>query len=575
MEWNLKDIYTREEDFLKDKDNLEKQMKKIILFKGKLKSEKEIQECYETMCEGLEIQEKLSGYAMLQYHLDMANSENIKRYKDIEMLTTKFNEATSFIESEISSINEKELIGIIEKTPNFRKTLTDIKKSKKHILTQAEEKLLAKYGEVFGSFENIYEILTNTEFEFPEVDGNKVTHATFSRLLTSKDSEIRRKAFLSMYSIYKKHINSIAETYLAKVKHNTITAKIKNYSASLEMETNNDDSTVSVYNTLIKAVNNNTKLNHEYLELKKKLLNTTDMHMYDVYVDSLAKVEDDISYNDCQEIIKKALKPLGEKYLETIEYAFKNNWIDVLAKPKKMNGAYSLGLHKVHPYILTNYTNTTRDVSTVAHELGHTMHSYLANNAQNIINANYTIMVAEVASTVNEILLSNYLIDNEEDKTKKASLINSELDTIRATLFRQAMFAEFEKEVHGKVEENVALSSQDLNDIYFKLVSKYFGESTIIDKEIQYEWARIPHFYRCFYVYKYATGITSAIVIAKNILEKGKPYVEKYLHMLSLGGSIGSLELLRMVDVDLEKEETFNEAFKYFENKIKTLKSLI
>lgn len=234
-----------------------------------------------------------------------------------------------------------------------------------------------------------------------------------------------------------------------------------------------------------------------------------------------------------------------------------------------------MGIYGVHPYILLNYINSSRDVSTLAHELGHTMHSYFSNKNQNAINANYTIMVAEVASTVNEIILANYLIANEEDKTKKASLINEQLDMIRATLVRQTMFAEFEKIVHSKVEAGESLASDNLNDIYYELVKKYFGDITICDEPIKYEWARIPHFYRCFYVYKYATGITSAIVIASKILNHEEGYVEKYLNMLTKGGSIDSLSLLRMVDVDLEKEETYEIAFKYFENKLNELKDLI
>ena len=545
MKWNLTDIYRTKEEFLKDKQSVETIMKKVKLLKGKLTDEEEIQKCYKLLCEGLELQETLSGYAVLNYHLDMSNNENIKRYKEIELITTKFNQIISFIEPEISKLSEKELENIIKKVPEFSKTLTDIKTSKKHILTQTEENLLAKYGEVFGSFENIYELLTNIEFEFPKVGEYIVTHATFSKLLTNKDVNIRKKAFLSMYSIYEKHINSIAQIYLAKVKQNTITANIKKYSASLEMATQNDDSTTTVYNSLIKYVNENIGLNHKYLELKKELLNSSQMHMYDVYLDSLAVEDENIPYNDCKNTILKALKPLGEEYIKIVQYAFDNNWIDIEAKENKMSGAYSMGLHKIHPYILTNYTNTGRDVSTVAHELGHTMHSYLANKSQNIINANYTIMVAEVASTVNEILLSNYLINNETDNKKKTSLINSELDTIRATLFRQTMFAEFEKDIHCKIEKDIALSSDDLNDIYLELVKKYFGESTTIDKQIQYEWARIPHFYRCFYVYKYATGIISAIVIAKKILEQGNSYVEKYLHMLSMGGSIRIIRVIK------------------------------
>ena len=311
------------------------------------------------------------------------------------------------------------------------------------------------------------------------------------------------------------------------------------------------------------------------MNLKAKLLNKEKVHMYDVYVNTLDVENKEIEYEEAKKIVLEGLSPMGEEYINQLKHAFENNWLDVYTNDNKMSGAYSMGIHAVHPFVLLNYINTSRDVSTIAHELGHSMHSFYASKRQNAINANYTIMVAEVASTVNEILLANYLINKETDVNKKMALINEQLDMIRATLIRQSMFAEFEKEVHSKVEAGESLTSDNLNDIYYKLVEKYFGESCIIDEEIKYEWARIPHFYSCFYVYKYATGITSAIVIASKILSGEEGYVEKYINMLSMGGAKDSLFLLRMVDVDLEKEETYKEAFKYFKEKLETLKKLI
>lgn len=399
--------------------------------------------------------------------------------------------------------------------------------------------------------------------------------AIFSKYLMDKSENIRKQAFESMYNLYKKHINTITELYLSRVKQKAISSKLRNYKSSLDSATNNDDSNEAVYETLLSAVNKNLYLNHEYIKLKAKLLGKEKLHMYDVYLNTLDVEEKSIEYDDAKQTVLDALKPMGEEYVSMLEHAFENNWLDVYAKENKMSGAYSMGIHSVHPFVLLNYINSSRDVSTIAHELGHSMHSYYASKNQNIINANYTIMVAEVASTVNEILLANYLINKEEDKTKKAALINEELDMIRATLIRQAMFAEFEKDVHSKIEEGESLTSDNLNDIYFELVKKYFGEDCIIDEQIKYEWARIPHFYRCFYVYKYSTGITSAIVIASKILSGETGYVEKYINMLSQGGAKDSLSLLRSVDVDLENEETYNKAFEYFENKLNELKNLI
>ena len=391
----------------------------------------------------------------------------------------------------------------------------------------------------------------------------------------NKSESVRKQAFESMYSLYKKHINTITELYLSRVKQKVISSKLRKYESSLDAATNHDDSNVKVYETLLKEVNKNIHLNHEFIKLKANLFNKEKIHMYDVYVNNFEVEDSKIEYEDAKQIVLDALKPLGEEYINTLKHAFENNWLDVYASDNKMSGAYSLGVHTLHPFVLLNYINSSRDVSTIAHELGHSMHSFYASKNQNIINANYTIMVAEVASTVNEILLANYLINKENDNKKKMALINEQLDLIRATLIRQSMFAEFEKEIHGRIEQGESLTSDNLNDIYFELVEKYFGSSCIIDENIKYEWARIPHFYRCFYVYKYATGITSAIVIASKILSGEEGYVERYINMLSQGGAKDSLSLLRMVDVDLEKEETYEEAFKYFENNLNELKKLI
>ncbi len=582
--WNLKDIYEKETIFEQDIEKLKNKINEIIEYKGKLgESSKKILECYNKLAEALELEEKLYAYVMLKYHKDMSNTDSIKLYKRIEMLATEFSEKTSFITPELSKIEDEKLNKYLEENEELRreydKSIKDIIKEKKHILSEEIEEVLAKYSEIFGTSENVYDVFTNTEFDFPEIkdkEGNdlKVTAGLYSKYMTDKDESIRKQAFESMYSLYKRHENSITELYLSRVKQSTISAKLRKYESSLDAATNRDDSNTFVYETLLKEVNKNLDLNHKYIKLKKKMLNLDEMHMYDVYVNPL-NVDSNISYDDGKELVLKALEPMGEKYVDMLKYAFEHNWLDVYETDNKMSGGYSMGVHTVHPYILLNYMNSLRDVSTVAHELGHTMHSYYASKAQNIINANYTIMVAEVASTVNEILLANYLIKNEKDSNKKAALINEQLDTIRATLYRQAMFAEFEKIVHGKIENGESLTSDNLSEIYFELVQKYFGNDIIIDEEIKYEWARIPHFYRCFYVYKYATGITAAIVIASNILEKKEGYVEKYIDMLSKGGSLGSLELLKLVDVDLEKEETYEKAFEYFRKNLKELENLI
>lgn len=583
FEWNLTEIFKNEEELEKAIHELYSYLDKIKTYKGKLsESVEQIYECYKNLEKALELHEKIYGYSMLKYHQDMSNQDGIKLYKRVEAITTDFSEAESFISPEVSKISDERLEEYLRdpRMQEYEKTIRDIMKEKKHILSEEVEEVLAKYSEIFSSSENTYDIFTNTEFEFSPIkdnDGNelKMTSALFSNYLMSKDESIRKQAFESMYSLYKKHINTITELYLTRVKMRTISSKIRNYKSSLDSATNNDDSNTEVYETLLKEVDKNLYLNHEYLDLKAKLLGKEKIHVYDVYVNTLDVEDKDIEYAQAKQTVLDALSIMGEEYTGMLRHAFANNWIDVEAKENKMSGAYSMGIHGVHPFVLLNYINSSRDVSTIAHELGHSMHSYYASKNQNIINASYTIMVAEVASTVNEILLANYLINKETDKNRKAALINEQLDMIRATLIRQSMFAEFEKEVHSKIELGESLTSDNLNEIYYDLVKKYFGNSCIIDEKIKYEWARIPHFYSCFYVYKYATGITSAIVIASKILSGEEGYVDKYINMLSQGGAKDSLSLLRMVDVDLEKEETYEEAFNYFRKNLEELKALI
>ena len=581
--WDLTEIFESENELENAIDELYKLVDQIKTFKGKLANNvDEIFGCYKTLEKIYELHEKIYAYAMLKYHQDMSSQDGIKLYKRVENITTEISEAESFVSPEISKIEDSKLEEYLQdaKMKEYEKSLRDIMKEKKHILSEEVESVLAKYSEIFSNSENTYDIFTNTEFEFPGiVDEEGFEHpmstALYSKYLMSNSESIRKQAFESMYSLYKKHINTITELYLARVKQRVISSKIRNYESSLDAATNHDDSNVKVYETLLNELNKNLYLNHEYMDLKAKLLNKEKVHMYDVYVNTLDVENKKIEYEEAKKTVLEGLAPMGEEYIGMLKHAFENNWLDVYTTENKMSGAYSMGVHTVHPFVLLNYINSSRDVSTIAHELGHSMHSYYASKNQNVINANYTIMVAEVASTVNEILLANYLINKETDNKKKMALINEQLDMIRATLIRQSMFAEFEKEVHSKIEDGESLTSDNLNEIYFDLVKKYFGDACIIDDEIKYEWARIPHFYSCFYVYKYATGITSAIVIASKILAGEEGYVEKYINMLSQGGAKDSLSLLRMVDVDLEKEETYKEAFKYFEKNLTTLKNLI
>lgn len=581
--WNLSDIFEKEELRESSIKSIYENLEKIESYKDKLQNNiNYIYDVYELYEEALKHYEKVYAYAMLKYHQNMADSENIKLYKEAEKIGTDFSIKTSFIEPEITNIDEKELLEYLEKDEKikrYKKSIRDILENKKHVLSKEIESILSNFSEVFNISENTFDIFTNTEFEFKDIidkngDIKKLTDATYSKYIADKDRSIRIQAFNSMYEQYKKHINTITELYLGRVKENVTISKLRNYSSALEKAVKNDDASKTVYEKLMSVVNKRLDVNHRYIKLKKNMLSLDEMHMYDIYVNPLKTIEENISYEEAQNIILDALKPMGEKYLETIKYAFENRWIDVYAHENKRNGAYSMGVYGVHPFILANFTNKNRDVATIAHELGHTMHSYYANNNQTVLNATYTIMVAEVASTVNEIILGEYLINKEQNKEKKMALINGQLDDIRATLIRQSMFAEFEKIVHETVEDGKQLSSKELCKIYGDLNKKYFGDSVIIDDNIKYEWARIPHFYTPFYVYKYATGISAAISIATKILEKGEEFVQKYIEMLKQGGAKKSIELLKIVDVDLETDEPYEKAFDFFERYLDKLEEL-
>lgn len=582
--WNLSEIFKNKEEFNNTKKMLEEDLKTIESYQGILcKNSENLYECYNIYERALEKFERLYAYGMLFYNLDMSNQEGIKLYKEVEALGTTFSTQTSFITPEITYEPKEKIEGFLKenaKLQRYKRDICDILEEKDHILSKEEENLLANYSEIFSAPENTFDILTNAEFKFGTLinENNEeveLTDSNYTIFLKNSNVNVRKQAFELMYKKYKEFINTITELYLSNVKKTTVSAKIRKYKSSLEKAVLYDDASIKVYDSLIETIQSNMRVNHKFIDLKKKILKKKDFHMYDLYVNPFQVEEDKISFEDARKEVQEALKVMGEEYSNKLEEAFENNWIDVYSKPNKRGGAYSMGIYSVHPYVLMNFVNSKRDVSTIAHELGHSMHSYYSSKNQTIIDSDYTIMTAEVASTVNEILLSDYQVKNEADKNKKAELIYELLEMIRATLFRQSMFAEFEKIVHEKIENDETLSAEDLNEIYYNLNKEYFGNDMEVDKEIKYEWARIPHFYTDFYVYKYATGISAAIAIATKILKEGESFVNKYIEMLKQGCSKKSIDLLKMVDVDLESKEVYEAAIDFYNEKIKELENLI
>lgn len=582
--WNLEDIFKTEEEFRNMYQLVENTYLEMQKYKGNLGSSSDrIVSCYQDLESLEEKLYQLEGYATLKYHQNLQDTNHVKRYKEVESLVQKVFTSLSFLTPEMTKIDEKKLLQFLEENEHLQKyerIIKQIIKDKKHVLSEREEYILSKYASVLNSFDEIYTMLCDVDFKFSDIEGEmgeslKVTHATYTTYLQSKEEKIRKSAFESMYRVYEQYIEAITENYITHVKKCAVSSELRNYPSSLVCALEADDANEKVYENLITTVHQNLTLNHRYMKLKAKMLGKEKLHMYDVYVNPIEEKKEAVPYEEACKTVKDVLQVMGKEYVDTVDKAIQNGWIDVYETENKYTGGYSMGIYGVHPYILLNYTDDIESRSTLIHELGHTMHSYLSSKAQGLFNSEYTIMVAEVASTVNEILLAEYLIAREKDPKKKAYFINSQIDRIRATLIRQTMFAEFEKIIHEKIEKDISLSSEEVSSIYYELNQKYFGEKVISDELIQYEWARIPHFYNSFYVYKYATGISAAIMIAKKIVNGEEGYVQKYLDMLSLGGSKDSLELLKMVGVDLETKEPVENAFKYYEEKIKELEELI
>ena len=580
--WDLTDIFRTEEDFENEIKTVKDLLYEIKTYQGKLNnSSTNIYNCYNLYEKALECYRKIYAYGMLNFHLDMANSENIKLFKRCQSIGTEFKKTTSFISVETTEIPVKTLIKYIEENNDlkkYEKELKEIIENKNHILSNQEENLIASFAEVFSSSKNTYDILTNTEFCFGKItktDGiqEEISDSNYPLFMKDKNEEIRKQAFTLVNLKYKEFINTITELYLTCVKQDTVISKMRKYHSSLEKAVENNDATTKIFNSLLFAIHQFINVNHRFIELKRKMLNKKELHMYDMYVNPIEVKEDIITFEDARNEVINSLEVMGNNYLNVIKKAFENRWIDVYPKNNKRGGAYMMNVYGVHPYILDNFVGNREDISTIIHELGHAMHRYYSNESNNLLNSDYTTLVAEIVSTTNEILLAKYQIEKETNNKKKAKIIYELLEMIRTTLFKMTMYTEFEKMVHNKVSNGEALSSENLSSMYYDLNKFYFGNNCYLDNEIRYEWAAMPLLYRPFYVYTYATGISAAIIIATNIWNKKEGYVEKYINMLKQGCTKKSVELLKMVDVDLEDVNTYKNAIEFYNEMIDELEN--
>ncbi|MDQ0058454.1 oligoendopeptidase F [Paenibacillus harenae] len=579
--WKLEDIFADQAAWDSEFAEAKKLIKKVADYEGKLADPAQLKACFELEDELSLHVERLYVYANMKHHEDTAEPVYQALSDKSKKLSVETGEALSFITPEVLGLSDNELEAMIgnESLAKFRHTLEEMRRQKAHVLSKNEEALLAQVGNVSSAPGTIFGMLNNADLKFPKVkneDGEEVelTHGRYIQFLESKNQDVRREAFKAMYDTYGKLKNTLATTLGANVTKNIFYAKARKYDSALDMSLYGDNIPQSVYTNLIDTIHKHLPLMHRYMELRKKLLGLEELHMYDLFAPLVDEFKMDITYEEAKKTIKESLKPLGEDYLNVLQDGFDNGWIDVYENEGKRSGAYSWGAFGTHPYVLLNHKDNLNSMFTLTHEMGHALHSYYSDNNQNYRDAQYTIFLAEVASTLNEALLMDYLLNKSTDPKEKMYLLTYYADQFRTTVFRQTMFAEFEKIVHERVEQGESLTPQDLNKIYYDLNVQYYGPGMVIDKDIEMEWARIPHFYNSFYVYKYATGFSAATSFSKQILEEGAPAVERYLGFLKSGGSDFSINILKKAGVDMSSPEPIEQAMSVFEELIGQMEQL-
>lgn len=581
--WAITDLYATDDAWRAEFEEAKKFKEEIAKFKGKLGTCAQTLYSYYTYVDQITlVLDNLVSYAARKRDEDTKNPTYQAMYGAILSLYVEIEGASAFELPEVIAIPDEVMERFYEENEGLRLYKLHItrKRSKKeHTLSEAEEKLLAAAGEVAGTPTNVFGMLNNADLVFPEItdeEGNKVrlTHGNFIPFMESANRKVRKEAFQSLYSVYDQFKNTLAAVLNGQIKQLMFFANARNYGSTLEAALDKTEVPVAVYKNLIEAVHANLPSLHRYVELRKKLLGVEELHMYDLYTPVVKDVDVKIPFEQAKETVYDALAPLGDEYRAILKEGFDNRWIDVYENEGKRSGAYSSG-SKVHPFVLLNHADTLDSEFTLAHEMGHALHSYLSNKTQPTVYSEYTIFVAEVASTCNEALLMKYLLSKTTDKTEKAYLINHFLEKFRGTLFRQTMFAEFELKINELAERKESLTAERLCSLYHDLNVQYFGKDIVVDKEIDVEWARIPHFYYNFYVFQYATGYSAAIALSERILNGGEEAVRDYLKFLSSGSSTDPISLLKIAGVDMSSPEPINAALRVFDSLIKEMEELL
>ncbi|WP_322922623.1 oligoendopeptidase F [Paenibacillus campi] len=579
--WNLNDMFADQQAWDTAYDELKAMLPEAEQLKGKLNTPEAVKQAFE-LEDRVSMQiERLYVYAHMHQDEDTTHPTYQALTQKAKKLSVDVSQALSFVTPEILSLSDDKLEQLLAAPAlqAYRFTLQEMKREKAHILTEAEEALLAQVGNLSQAPQTIFGMLNNADLKFPNIideHGNEVelTHGRYVQFLESPHREVRERAFKAVYGTYARQKNTIAATLTANIDKNMFYARVRKYPSVLEMSLYSDNIAKEVYTNLIDTIHESLPIMHRYMNLRKKLLGVDELHMYDLFAPLVEEFNMDITYEQAKQIVAEGLQPLGEDYLNSLNKGYNEGWIDVYENEGKRTGAYSWGAYGTHPYVLLNHKDNLNSMFTLAHEMGHALHSYYSDNALSYRDAQYTIFLAEVASTTNEALLMDYLLKKSTDPKEKMYLLTYYADQFRTTVFRQTMFAEFEMIVHARSEAGESLTPQDLSQIYYDLNVKYYGDGMTVDQDIELEWARIPHFYNSFYVYKYATGFSAATSFSKQILEEGQPAVERYLGFLKSGGSDYSINILTKAGVDMSTPAPIREAMSVFESLISEMEQL-
>ncbi|MBM7632730.1 oligoendopeptidase F [Geomicrobium sediminis] len=580
--WDLTDLYKDESAWQEDVKQSYELADKLQTFNGKIDDSTSLLQYLKTQEELSLIVRKVFAYAMFRQDIDTRDSKAQKLNGQTAQLSVKISESTAFFMPFLLSLDKKTLEQYIQEEAElayFEDSLWKSFREKEHVLSKEQEQLLSQLHETFQAPSNTYNMFNNADISFGDVtdeDGNQVqlTRGMYSKLIEDEDRSKRQEAYKAYYKPYVEMNNTIATNYASEVKTNAALAKVRNYSSALGEALFSDDIPVEVYDNLLQSAKDNSKPLHDYAKLRKERLGVDELRQYDLNVPIVQGVKAEIPYDEAYDTMLKALKPLGEDYVAQLELFRDKRYIDVRETKAKRSGAYNMGVYGVHPFVLLNHHDDLNSLFTLVHEMGHALHSHYSSKEQPQITANYKIFVAEVASTVNEVLLIQYLLKNTEDERMRAYLLNHFIEQFRGTFFTQVMFADFEKQTHERAESGEPLDAESLNELYEGLFRTYFGEELVFDDEVKYGWSRIPHFYRAFYVYQYATGFVSAIDIAMRILDGDKETLDNYLTFLASGSKKDPLELLNETGVDLTTSAPVENAMKMFKETVEELRAM-